>query len=288
MTNDNININNGSEERLDRHLANSGVHWSKSRDEVWAEMQNSMVKRHSKVRRLYISVSVAATIVILLGLVAFMRFHTETAETAFGEHGLAKLPDGSTVELNAASTLSWHPHWWRFLREASFEGEGFFKVIPGSSFSVTSHKGATTVLGTSFNIYARGEQYNVTCVTGRVRAEAAVTNQQVVINPGEQAILETSGTFSLESTTPVQEITGWRNHMFTFTAMPLEDVFDEIMRQYNVKIIHPELNRSYTGFFSKSMDIETVLDLVCRPFEFTFVKSKDRTYVISSKSPEVS
>ncbi len=286
MTNDKKHIDNEAQQRLDQHLEKSGIRWSKSRDEVWAQMQNTIVSRRSNVRKLYTSVSVAATIVILLGLVAFMRFHTETVKTAFGQHSLVTLPDGTTVELNAATTLSWHPYWWRFTREAKFQGEGFFKVMPGSSFSVISSKGATTVLGTSFNIYARGEYYMVTCVTGKVRARAAVTDQKVVINPGQKAMLETSGTFTLENATSIKEITGWRNHMFTFTAMPLDEVLDEIMRQYNVNIIHPELNRRYTGFFSKSMDIETVLDLVCRPFEFTFVNTKERTYVISAPSFE--
>lgn len=281
MTNENSYKGNSTQEMMDQHLGRSGIRWSKNRDMVWAEMQSTIKKTHRNIRRLYTAISIAATVVILLGVLAFMRLHTESASTSFGEHSMATLPDGSTVELNAASEISWHPHWWRFQREVSFEGEGFFKVIPGSSFTVSSSKGATTVLGTSFNIFSRGEYYNVTCITGMVRAEASLTNQKVIINPGQQAVLEKSGTFSLETKNPVSQITGWRNHMFTFTAMPLKDVLDEITRQYNVNIIHPDFNRSYTGFFSKSMDIETVLDLVCRPFEFTFDKTKERTYVIS-------
>ena len=271
-------------QELDRHLEHSNISWSKSKDEVWSELQYSISARHRKTRRLFVMLSAAAGIILLLGLTVFMRLYTETAETAFGEHSIAKLPDGSAVELNAATQISWNPFWWRFNREVRFQGEGFFKVVPGSSFSVVSKKGTTTVLGTTFNIFARGDIYSVTCVTGKVKAEATVTSQKVIINPGEQAILEKSGTFILQNTKPVKEITGWRNHMFTFTGAPLNEVWNEIERQYNVELIFPNTNHNYTGFFSRSMDLETVLDLVCRPFEFTFVKTQERTYVISKNN----
>jgi ferric-dicitrate binding protein FerR (iron transport regulator) len=284
MTNQNIHTDIP---KLDKHLENSKVSWSKSKDDVWSELQESISVKRRKTRRLYITLSAAAGIILLLGLSVFMRLYTETAETTFGEHSIAKLPDGSSVELNAASQISWNPLWWKINREVRFQGEGFFNVVPGSSFSVVSNKGTTTVLGTSFNIFARGEIYSVTCVTGKVRAEATVTSQKVIINPGEQAILEKSGTFILQNTKPVKEITGWRNHMFTFTGAPLTEVWKEIERQYNVKLIFPETNHNYTGFFSRSMDLETVLDLVCRPFEFTFVNAQDRTYVISKNNARI-
>ena len=281
MTQDKPHNDNRLQEIMDNHLGSASVAWSKSRGEVWNDLQSKAAKKRTSKRRIYFTTSIAAAILLLAGITLFMRLYTLSAFTDNGEHLLVSLPDGSEVELNAGSSISWHPYWWRINRDADFEGEGFFMVKKGSSFTVVSEKGSTTVLGTSFNIYAREEQYKVTCFTGKVRAEASVTNQQVVINPGEQAVLQPSGTFQLQAETPVREISGWRNYMFTFTGTELSEVWEEIMRQYNITIEYTVNSHRYTGFFSKSMDAETVLDLVCRAFGFTFVKTKARTYVIS-------
>jgi len=60
-----------------------------------------------------------------------MRFYTQTITVPKGHHLVAQLPDGSTVDLNADTKLSYHPYWWRFARTVNFEGEGFFKVKKG-------------------------------------------------------------------------------------------------------------------------------------------------------------
>lgn len=272
----------------EQFFANSSIAWTKSKEEVWASMQQKLndttrVRTINLHRRMVLSI--AAVFILLVGVLATMRLYTKTVESDMGEHMAVTLPDGSSVDLNAASSLSWHPLWWKINRSVNFTGEAFFKVEKGSAFSVSSSLGETTVLGTSFNIFSRNQHYRVTCLTGKVKVLAQVTNQQIIVNPGEKATLESNGTLTISTDVNTQQITGWRNHMFTFTATDLNEVLEEISRQYNT-IIHYQNNEShvYTGNFSRSMDLETVLNLVCRPFELTFAKEVDGSYIIITNS----
>ena len=80
------------------------------------------------------------------------------------------LPDNSIVTLRGGSELSYAPYWWFADRSLQFEGEAFFDVEKGSSFTVQSDNGVTQVLGTSFSIYANDENYEVFCKTGKVKS----------------------------------------------------------------------------------------------------------------------
>ena len=152
--------------------------YSRSKEAVWNEMEAMMdeaatieqteEKATSKVISLRpLLLSVAAVLAILLGTTAFFSLYTKTVNAPSGQHLTALLPDGSSIELNAGSAIKYKPYWWRFNREVQFEGEGFFKVQKGKSFEVVSSMGRTIVLGTSFNIYARKNEYKVTCYTGK-------------------------------------------------------------------------------------------------------------------------
>lgn len=290
--NNNIKYNHkkeGSKGLLDEQfLANCSISWKKNKDDIWASMEQKMetskkIKTIPFHRRLLYPI--AAVLILCIGVIALMRLYTKTIETDMGEHMTVTLPDGSAVDLNAASTISWHPYWWKIERNVCFNGEGFFMVKKGSAFTVTSTLGETTVLGTSFNVFARNQQYRVTCLTGKVKVLAQITNQQIIVNPGEKATLENNGTLIISANVNTQNITGWRNHMFTFTATDLSEVLEEISRQYN-SIIHYKNNDThvYTGNFSRSMDLENVLNLVCRPFDLNFAKEVDGSYIIIPNS----
>jgi ferric-dicitrate binding protein FerR (iron transport regulator) len=57
--------------------------------------------------------------------------------------------------LNAASKLSFNEKKWADQRALTLEGEAFFKVQKGQTFSVNTTAGVITVLGTQFNVKER-------------------------------------------------------------------------------------------------------------------------------------
>ncbi|NJO91798.1 MAG: FecR domain-containing protein [Chloroflexia bacterium] len=157
-------------------FAKTKIHYSKSKEEVWSELDAKLGKtKQAKVIKVnfkkIISYSAAAVLIVSIGIFSFIRYYSINVYCPNGQHSAITLPDGSKVTLNANSQLSYHPYWWKYSRKLDFSGEAFFEVTKGDKFSVVSKNGTTSVLGTSFNIFARDNDYRVHCITGKVKVE---------------------------------------------------------------------------------------------------------------------
>jgi len=259
--------------------------FGKSKEESWADLETRLAEKPAgKVlhfRKRSLIYAVAATILLLAGAFSLMRFYTNTVICPAGEHLAYQLPDGSAVQLNADSKITYHPYWWNFSREVRFDGEGFFQVEKGSEFSVISGAGTTEVLGTSFNIFAREGEYKVTCLSGQVKV-TSFAKAEVVLSPDYSAQVSSTGEIIMTKEVNAHDTYAWIDNMFRFTSKPLGQVFQEIARQYNVRItLRSPIELTYTGFFSKNRPLEETLTLVCTPFGLNFAKISEKEYVIS-------
>jgi ferric-dicitrate binding protein FerR (iron transport regulator) len=259
----------------------------KSKAQVWAELEELLekpVQSQAKLRSIFTyQLKVAASIILIaiLGVLAGLRFYTTAVVCLAGEQKSAQLPDGSTVQLNAQSAVKFHPYWWKINRQVELEGEGFFKVKKGEIFTVISTNGSTSVMGTSFNIYARDYDYEVTCLTGKVNVVAKQSQDQIIITPNQMVKLNTYGKLDTNLNVDAKLATQWTSGKFLFTQVPLRKVLAEIGRQYNVTIDNTEnLNDLYTGSFSKEPNVETVLDLISATFNISYTKSNSGVYTI--------
>jgi ferric-dicitrate binding protein FerR (iron transport regulator) len=274
------------DERLNS-LPGLNLEYKKSADEVWTELTRFVETKESERSAPVVRISsrqiwtiAAAIVVVLLASVLFMRLYTTEVYAPFGKHVLAELPDGSQVRLNAGSEINYHPLWWSLIRKVNLTGEAFFEVKKGKKFEVVSKAGSTIVLGTSFNIFARDNNYKVTCYTGKVRVVASQSRHSLDIVPNEQASLNRDGSLRLSKIKNIEEPVSWMNDMFIFTGTPLDFVFDEIERQYDVNItVAEEADYLYTGNFTRNQPLEQVLKMVCRPYGLHFQKT-DKGYII--------
>lgn len=264
------------------------ITWEKSQDEIWSNLEKKIsekpVGNEIPFRHQVLQWSAAAVLILVVGLLGLVSNYTVTVKSLAGEHKMATLPDGSSVEMNAVSTLTYYPLKWRFERKLRFEGEAYFNVKKGNKFVVISELGSTQVLGTSFNIYSRDNQYRVTCLTGKVEVTSG-KNNDVILLPNNHAELEEGKLVVKEMFKPENTIS-WMNNQFFFEGRPLKEVIDEIERQYAVTIqLDPQLdNRNFGSNFSKKHSVEEVLEYVCRPMNLKFVKQSDNVYLVVEKS----
>lgn len=259
-------------------------HWKKSEEELWAAIESkieaSTPGRVVSVNFAVVRWAVAAGFALLVALGSFLRFYTTSVETPAGQHLAVALPDGSSVKLNAESSLAYHPYWWRFERKLTFEGEGFFEVQKGKKFSVVSAKATTQVLGTSFNIFARDEAYTVTCITGSVKVKSNV-GHETVLKPNSKAEVKPNGEINLLANIETLPDISWRNNLFLFTASPVKKVFAEIERQYGVKInIQINDQSLYTGNFSKDQGVEEVLQYICPALGYNYIRKSANEFSV--------
>ena len=272
--------------------------WSKSKDEIWDEKWSHLYEEEvfgqsvqeqkifgqsvhtqkihkQKVygqkdkigfrRRISVWCYAAAVLVPILWICCF---YTVTEEAARGEHLTAQLPDRSTVTLNAESKISYKPFEWLIQRRVKLEGEACFEVKPGSRFRVQSGNNQVSVLGTTFNVYARAQMYRVTCLTGQV--EVCVGRETAVLNPNMQATFREQKLEVVESAKNAAA-NGWIQGKFVFVETPLSEAIAEVERQYNIHVASGyNPNHFITGNFSKTDQAEELLEIIGKPFGITF------------------
>lgn len=258
--------------------------WKKSEADVWTSLEariEALPEGRSRMLNFAVSKWVAAaSVVILFALGSFLRFYTEKIETVSGQHQLAELPDRSKVNLNAESRLTYHPYWWKVKRIVKLEGEGFFEVEKGKKFTVISERGITQVVGTSFNIFSRAEVYKVTCVTGSVKVKSRSGNE-TILKPNSKAEIQPDGSINVTNNIETFPEISWRKNIFLFTASPVLRVFDEIERQYGVKIDAKLDSFSlYTGNFSKEQKVEETLNYICPALGLKYIRKTTGEFLV--------
>ena len=283
------------EQREKELFGKVGIGYSRSKEEVWQSMEEMLDARRQEAGdgktegrtvRLNVNLirySIAASLALLIGLAAFARFHTTTNHVGAGSFATQLLPDGSVIHLNAETTVSFRPYWWRMERRVEMEGEAFFEVEKGKKFTVHSPQGQTMVLGTSFNIYARDEDYKVYCVTGRVQVTDK-NGKQAVLTPGLFAGSDGRVEIQEETIAQPETILGWRMNRFVYNTTPLTKVFRDVERQYDVSIaleIDSIDRYNYTGLFERSISAEDALKIICFSFDLDLEKQADGTFRIS-------
>lgn len=278
----------GISNKGDQLLKGGKITWQRTEGEVWSDLEARLDDTHQarsiSLKSRITRYSIAASVAILLALGIIASLYQIEINTLSAEHKEHILPDGSSVSLNAETKISYYPYRWKVQRRLEVEGEAFFRVEKGKEFQVVSQTGTTSVLGTSFNIYARNNDYRVSCITGRVQV---FTNSDsgVILNQNEHVELS-DGKLEIKMAYNVNRAISWRNGKFDFAGRPLKEVFAEIERQYGVSIELPDYlsYRNFGGSFSKSGSVEEVLEFVCKSMRLTFIKQSEDVFLIDKNS----
>ncbi len=224
------------------------------------------------------SYAAAASIVIVLFVYQFVYNGGDSVyKTELAQKTSFDLPDGSSVNLNADSEVSFNKSNWSENRSLQLQGEAYFKVTKGASFTVNTEKGTVTVLGTQFTVNSRENLYQVICYEGKV----------LVVNQKQDSIYLTQGmaftqqngtktTSSLKDTEP-----SWINDESSFKEAPIALVLDELERQFAITISGREnlQDSSFTGRFSHK-DANLALQTVFMAMEIQYTRSADGNVVI--------
>ncbi len=256
---------------------------------VW-ERINARVndKKDGKVVRIRSwSIGIAASMALLLTFYFLLQQEpTTTITTNKGEKVTFFLPDSSTVIMNADSKITYTESTWEENRQLNLDGEAFFKVKKGEKFQVISNTGVVEVLGTSFNIFARNNDYNVACVTGKVKVSNSKLNDFKILNPGFTTSVRNNEVQAIMAIDNANN-TGWLSGEFHFEKTPLSMVIEEIERQYNVTISSTEKinQRLYSGYFPDD-DLKTTLELVFSPMGLSIEQLDDKSITIKDIEQE--
>jgi len=199
------------------------------------------------------------------------KIEYNTLTTTRGEQTQVRLPDGSLVFLNAASSLRYPTSFAKSAqRRVGLTGEGYFEVAKSKTqpFVVATAKQEVEVLGTHFNINAYGDENAVktTLLEGSVRVALLSANKsgtlvgnRRILTPGQQSVLDEKGIEVVD--VDLDEAVSWQKGYFRFYDDDIATVMRKVSRWYNVEVEYSgELPKvGFTARITKYSSIKDVL-----------------------------
>ncbi|MFT3904221.1 MAG: FecR family protein [Niabella sp.] len=271
-------------------------------------------KRKLRGKIIGISIAVAASVMIIFGILLF--FYSQKDKSTGQDYELFvnrgfdsssfMLKDGTKVHLASNSSLRFEVT-QNNERLATLDGGAFFAVKKDSvrKFIVKAQEVYSTVLGTSFSVQADKSDslIKVSLFTGRLSAQYisdSIYKKKYILNPGDvyyyskntqqdrvesfQIPQKISKPRKKESTVDeVTKLDSPRNQWYMFNNQPLNEVFDQLSNIYGVNISYNKGDLSgltFIGKIDKTDTLEQVLEYLSRLNGLKLSK-EDKSYIIS-------
>jgi transmembrane sensor len=225
------------------------------------------------------TVGVAVMVIFMVIYVSLPVRHS----APMGEILAVTLPDGSRVELNGGTSLSYDRGLGAGLldrsgaRRVRLDGEAFFDVVSdGRPFEVETFNAVVQVLGTEFNVKSWS-------TSPSMDTRVAVKSGHVRVSPGDvdlvanQSVRVTSdgGGQSVRLEDELDLVLNWRNRGFSVLGEPLLAAFMQMERQYGVEIdlnatLDPQVQVVY---YRNEPSLELLLGDLCAAHGLKFRKT---------------
>lgn len=217
-----------------------------------ANEQFSYKKRALTAFKLHPMMAIAASIVVLLGVFWFYNAQIShkpavntlafvEKSTGLGQKKKVSLPDGTSVFLNASSTLRIANNFDGEKREVYLEGEAWFDVKrdPQKPFIVHTGKIATQVLGTHFNVSAYHNDANITVSLVQGKVQVDMNNdpaKRVILDPGKQMTYSKASEQARVTDFVADDITGWKENKLIFNYDSWSEAAKKLSRWYAIPV----------------------------------------------------
>ena len=273
------------------YLSSAKLPPRKEKGDVWKHISTKIEHAHTNTKHTntkqimlpyWKPLVIAASISIILLVFIIPMFNSPINQVHFatdlGEFKKVTLPDESVVMLNANSTISYKKPW---NRELYLSGEAFFKVSEKGKFVVNNDIGKVQVLGTSFNVKVRENDFMVACKTGKVNVIIASKDFKNILVPGESIALRDNTIVKKDMQLTL--IDGWTYGEFYFDNQPIGHVLLELQRQFKTKVNTEKIDTSrlFSGYFTNE-NLEDALKMVCSPMDIEYQKNNNK-YVLENK-----
>jgi transmembrane sensor len=242
----------------------------RGKEEVWSMIMDGIESEQRKVifnDKAFRWIAAAVILLIVSSLGISLQFSNKRLETPYGKVAYAILPDSSILTINAGTIIEHKDYGFNRKRVVKIKGEALFDVKKRETeFVVIAGDYRIRVIGTRFNVLFRNENLVVKCIEGTVEVEGK-GKQKHILNAGEGISLLSGEDSFRKISIDKHRAVSWTQGEFFYTQTPLDKVFAEIERQFNVKIHTQGFNpkeRLYTGYFNNE-NILIALELVCLP-----------------------
>ncbi|SDL34898.1 FecR family protein [Pedobacter sp. ok626] len=260
---------------------------------------NEKVESHKKMQanRKW-QLGIAASVLIACVFTLFFKYYQpkvnseveshiiwKTTATAMGQKAKLILPDGSTIELNGGSVVSYPEHFTSERTIKLLQGDAFFMVTKDAKhpFVVkTGNNSQIKVLGTHFNVKQNRHKsrIEITLNSGKISFERKGKLMQLLL-PGQQlCYFPASDAISQPVDIDTTETDAWRKNILLFKETPVAQVLNELEQFYGVTFKNRanDTQQLITAQFENE-PLSRVLTLLKKAGKLTFTQKGKTIYI---------
>lgn len=213
-------------------------------DKLSAKIDSKEHQKDKKTRKntfaKWAGIAASFILVSILSFYLFSKNDHIVHNTGFGETLDLKLQDGSTVTLNANSSIRYskdNP------RKVWLNGEAFFEVdkkhSTNAKFWVMTNDLDVEVYGTVFNVNTRKEKTQVYLQEGNIwlALKNGSTRKMIPGNYLSYSFKENRILEDKEYISPINK-TSWKDGKLIFSNLPLEEAMDKVTETYGYKVVY--------------------------------------------------
>ena len=255
-------------------------------NQEWFRLKNAMNNSQTPSRSHHlIPWALALTTILVTAILIGFSVSTTTSTkytTQRGQRLSLNLPDRSLVLLNAATHLSFSDGFNKDNRTVQLKGEAFFEVEHGDHpFLIHTEAADIEVVGTKFNVFARGGLTRIGVIDGIVRVTAR-TGEVQLLKQGQTVQCSASGfATNKPQTISYQSFPAWPKDQLLCNERSLASVIREVERRYDIEIMldRPDLAPIPINGLLQAQDLEQLLGSLCTMVGADWERSGN-TYII--------
>lgn len=188
------------------------------------------------------------------------------------------LPDGTEIQLNAATRIQFPFAFTGNTRNVTINGEAYLKIAkdPARPFLVHLPNSTVRVLGTEFNVntYDSG-QVNISLVSGAVQLHTV--KDSILLHPG-YAVSYQAGKELAEAPFDAEDVLSWRQGIYVFRNATLAEMAGVINRWFGIAVTidNPAAaRRRFRGFIDRKQSVRPFLEGLKFTGQFNYYFDKD-------------
>ncbi len=251
--------------------------WSKINSKIFSEVQEEKdikifkLNREADIRPNYfIRLLRVAAVFLFFAVSAYVLYYYLQSGAPKNQRLVAqlksvesKLPDGTSVTLNAGTTLDYPEKFENDKRTVSLKGEAYFNVTHDASrpFIIAAENIRVEVLGTSFyvNTNAANGKIEVILTSGRVAVYFKdKPDERTILEPGEKAEFSKAEQKITKSENNNENYMAFKTKKLVFSDTPLSEIVETLnsIYQSNIKLKNNNIAgcRITVSFDNQSLD----------------------------------
>ncbi len=218
-------------------------------DNAWLNVKSQTISKKPRIKLNYTYVAIAASVLIIIGIFfLFPLLNNSSNLISYQTTDSIQqviLKDGSTVDINKNSIISYPKTFNTSNRNIRLQGEAFFEVTKDKShpFIITTNVIQIKVLGTSFNIKENSSSLlsEVTVKSGVVEVSSLSNpKNKVLLNIGEKALYNPKNNQLIKEKNSNKNYLSWKTKEITFKNDNLMSAIELLENIYNVNIYNDE------------------------------------------------